>query len=80
MKMMLVLAAAVLGLGMSLVSTPTLADPPPVSCGTPGATNCVPVGGAVCTANGCYQMQCNAFGCDLVFTPRNPFTPGTRER
>lgn len=54
--------------------------PPPRPCDQPGATNCAPVGGGVCTANGCYQMQCNAAGCVLVFTPRSPFKDWQKER
>lgn len=47
-------------------------NPPPTPCGTTGATGCTPIGGSACTANGCYQMQCNAAGCTLVFTPAGP--------
>ncbi|WP_460457798.1 hypothetical protein [Arenimonas alkanexedens] len=46
--------------------------PPPRACDLPGAEGCAPIGGNVCTANGCYQMQCNAAGCVLVFTPAGP--------
>lgn len=55
-------------------------DPPPRSCDQPGAEGCAPMGGAACTANGCYQFQCNAAGCVLVFTPADPFKDWQKER
>lgn len=54
--------------------------PPPRSCDQPGAEGCAPMGGAACTANGCYQFQCNAAGCVLVFTPADPFKDWQKER
>lgn len=56
------------------------APPPPTPCDQQGATNCTPMGGAACTANGCYQFQCNAAGCVLVFTPADPFKDWQKER
>lgn len=54
--------------------------PPPRPCDLPGAENCAPMGGSACTANGCYQFQCNAAGCVLIFTPANPFKQFPKER
>jgi hypothetical protein len=49
-------------------------------CGFTGATGCTPIGGEICTGAGCYQMVCNAYGCDLVFTPASPIKDYPRER
>lgn len=54
--------------------------PPPRPCDQPGAEGCAPMGGSACTANGCYQFQCNAAGCVLVFTPANPIKHYPKER
>jgi hypothetical protein len=51
----------------------------PPRCGQPGAPACSPTGHPICTEIGCYQMQCNFFGCDLVFTPVSPFRPRFQE-
>ena len=62
MKIASLFASALLGLGMLVSATNVSADP-------------YPVGPPTCTANGCYQMVCDDSGCDLVFTPREPFQP-----
>lgn len=80
LKSLLAAAFVTATLFASSMSFAQEAPPPPRPCDQPGATQCAPVGGNVCTANGCYQMQCNAAGCVLVFTPANPFKDWQKER
>lgn len=89
--MLRLLAVAALSFGLCFSIT-ALADERPVcqtptqqnctqppSCGETGAPTCHSTGTPICTAIGCYQMSCNAFGCNLIFTPHDPFRPRNQE-